>query len=137
MKSLSLSFLFISLLVLTGCSNSGAFLAVNQTVVNLEEGNYVVQATNLTGESSSGYILGLSYSSGPVANSLAIARVSGSGMLYAEAIEDLWNSYEEEYGTVQGKKVALTNVRYDADILNLVLYTQVKVSVRADVIMFE
>lgn len=112
-------------------------MAVNQTIVNLEEGNYVVQATNLSGESSSGYILGLSYSSGPVANSLAIARVSGSGMLYAEAIEDLWNSYEEEYGTVQGKKVALTNVRYDADILNLVLYTQVKVSVRADVIMFE
>jgi hypothetical protein len=137
MKSLTLPFLFISLLAITGCSNSGAFLAVNQTVVNLEEGNYVIQATNLSGESSAGYILGLSYSSGPVANSLAIARVSGSGMLYAEAIDNLWKAYEEEYGTVRGEKVALTNVRFDADILNLVLYTQVKVSVRADVIMFE
>src|SRR6056297_1683673 len=123
MKSLSLSFLFISLLVLTGCSNSGAFLAVNQTVVNLEEGNYVIQATNLSGESSAGYILGLSYSSGPVANSLAIARVSGSGMLYAEAIDDLWTSYEEEYGTVQGEKVALTNVRFGRYPESRTIYT--------------
>jgi len=136
MKSLIVPALFISLLF-TGCSNSGAFLAVNQTVVNLEEGNYVIQATNLSGKSSAGYILGLSYSSGPVANSLAIARVSGTGMLYAEAIDNLWEAYEAEYGTVRGEKAALTNVRYDADMLNLVLYTQVKVTVRADVILFE
>lgn len=136
MKPLILPFLLISLLF-TGCSNSGAFLAINQTVVNLEEGNYTIQATNLSGESSAGYILGLSYSSGPIANSLAIARVSGTGMLYAEAIDDLWSSYEAEYGTVRGEKAALTNVRYDADMLNLVLYTRVKVSVRADLIIFE
>jgi len=136
MKTKFLPILFISFL-LAGCSNSGAFLAVNQTVVNLEEGNYTIQATNLSGESSAGYILGLSYSSGPVANSLAIARVSGTGMLYAEAIDNLWTSYEEQYGTVRGEKAALTNVRYDADMLNLILYTQVKVTVRADVILFK
>ncbi len=124
-------------LLFTGCSNSGAFLALNQTVVNLEEGNYVIEATNISGQSSAGYILGLSYSSGPVANSLAIARVSGTGMLYAEAIDNLWASYEAEYGTVRGEKAALTNVRYDADMLNLLLYTRVKVTVRADVILFE
>lgn len=124
-------------LLFTGCSNSGAFLALNQTVVNLEEGNYVVEATNISGQSSAGYILGASYSSGPVANSLAIARVSGTGMLYAEAIDNLWASYEAEYGTVRGEKAALTNVRYDADMLNLIIYTRVKVTVRADVILFE
>lgn len=136
MKRLLMPLIFISLL-LTGCSNSGAFLSLNQTVVNLEEGNYTIQATNLSGESSAGYILGLSYSSGPVANSLAIARVSGTGMLYAEAIDNLWSAYEAEYGSVRGEKAALTNVRYDADMLNLVLYTRVKVTVRADLVLFE
>jgi hypothetical protein len=58
-------------------------------------------------------------------------------MLYAEAIEDLWASYEEQYGSVRGEKAALTNVRYDAEMLNLVLYTKVKVTVRADMILFE
>ncbi|WP_340104920.1 DUF6567 family protein [Rhodohalobacter sp. 8-1] len=136
MKKIIMLFILASLLF-TGCSNSGAFLALNQTVVNLEEGNYVIEATNISGQSSAGYILGLSYSSGPVANSLAIARVSGTGMLYAEAIDNLWASYEAEYGTVRGEKAALTNVRYDADMLNLLLYTRVKVTVRADVILFE
>lgn len=136
MKRLLMPLIFISLL-LTGCSNSGAFLSLNQTVVNLEEGNYTIQATNLSGESSAGYILGLSYSSGPVANSLAIARVSGTGMLYAEAIDNLWSAYEAEYGPIRGEKAALTNIRYDADMLNLVLYTQVKVTVRADLVLFE
>ena len=136
MKAKILLLLFLSVL-LTGCSNSGAFLAVNQTVVNLEEGNYTIEATNLMGESSAGYILGLSYSSGPVANTFALARVSGSGALYAEAIDNLWASFEEEYGTVRGEKAALTNVRYDAEMLNLILYTKVTVTVRADVVMFD
>lgn len=136
MKKLITPIILTSLLF-TGCSNSGAFLAVNQTNVNLEEGNYIVQAVNMSGESSAGYLLGLSYSNGPVANSLAIARVSGTGMLYAEAIEDLWASYEAEYGTVRGERAALTNVRYDADMLNLLIYTKVKVTVRADVVLFE
>jgi hypothetical protein len=136
MKKLIVPIILISLLF-TGCSNSGAFLAGNQTIVNLNDGNYVIQATNLSGESSAGYILGVSYSNGFVANSLAIARVSGTGMLYAEAIEDLWASYEEQYGSVRGEKAALTNVRYDAEMLNLVLYTKVKVTVRADMILFE
>lgn len=136
MKTLIAPFILVTLLF-SGCSNSGAFLAGNQTIVNLNDGNYVIQATNLSGESSAGYLLGVSYSNGLVANSLALARISGTGMLYAEAIEDLWASYEAEFGTVRGERAALTNVRYDADMLNLVLYTKVKVTVRADVILFE
>lgn len=136
MKTLIVPFILVTLLF-TGCSNSGAFLAGNQTIVNLNDGNYVIQATNLSGQSSAGYLLGVSYSNGLVANSLALARISGTGMLYAEAIEDLWASYEAEFGTVRGERAALTNVRYDADMLNLVLYTKIKVTVRADVILFE
>ena len=102
MKTLTLSLLTGCVLLITGCSNSGAFLALNQTVVNLEEGNYEVHATNVQGQATTGYILGLTYSSGPVANSLAIARVSGSGAIYTEALEDLWASYEAEHGSVEG-----------------------------------
>lgn len=129
--------LLSAVFILTGCSNTGAFLSANQTIVNLEEGNYTIAATNVMGESESAHIIGLSYSTGLTAATLAIARVSGSGMLYAEALEDLWTNYEAENGSVEDQRVALTNVRYDTDILNLVVYTKVKVVVRADIVKFD
>jgi hypothetical protein len=130
--------LLISLLalLLSGCSNTGAFLAGNQTIVNLNSSNYEIRATNVTGESQAGYLLGVSYSNGLAAGSLSIARVDGSGMLYAEALENLWASYEAEHGEVEESRVALTNVRYDTDILNLIVYSQIKITVRADVVEF-
>jgi len=124
-------------LLLTGCTNSGAFLAANQTIVNLEEGNYSIAATNVMGEAQAGYILGLSYSTGLTANTLALARVEGTDKLYADALENLWSNYEDEYGEIEDGSFALVNVRYDSDILNLVLYTQVKVTVRADIVEFQ
>lgn len=136
MKKLS----FISVIVafiLSGCSNTGAFLSANQTIVNLNEGNYSIAATNVSGESESGYLLGVSYSTGLNAATLAIARVEGTGMLYAEALENLWNNYEAEHGDISDRKLALANVRYDSEMLNLILYTKVKVIVRADIIEFE
>jgi hypothetical protein len=84
----------LSLFILSGCSSSGAFLSANQTIVNLNEGNYTITATNVMGESEAAYILGLSYSTGLTAATLAIARVEGSGMLYAEALENLWENFE-------------------------------------------
>lgn len=127
---------FLSVFIMTGCINSGAFLSANQTSVNLEEGNFLVAASNVTGESSMGHLIGFSYSNGLATNTLALIRVKG-GSLYADALEDLWNNFEERYGEVAGKKVALTNVRYDADILNLFVYTNVKITVRADVVEFQ
>lgn len=124
-------------IIATGCTSSGAFISANQTIVNLNDGNYSLTATNVTGESEAGYILGVSYSSGPLANTLALARVSGTGMLYAEALQDLWNNYEANHGSIGDKKLALANVRYDADMLNLILYTKVKVTVRADIVEFD
>lgn len=122
---------------MTGCTNSGAFLAANQTIVNLNEGNYSIAATNVTGESEAGYILGLSYSTGLTATTLALARVDGTDKLYADALENLWSNYEAVHGEIQAGSLALANVRYDSDILNLVLYTKVKVTVRADIVEFE
>jgi len=126
----------LSVLLITGCTTSGAFLALNQTQVNLQEANYTITATSVTGESESAYVLGLSYSSGLTATTLAIGRVEGTGMLYKEALDNLWTNYEKDNGSIDGKRLALANVRYDTDILNLLIYTKVKVGVRADIIEF-
>jgi len=130
-------FLIIIAVAFVGCTNSGAFIAANQTIVNLNEGNYSLAATDIQGEAEAGYILGLSFSNGLTTNTIAIARVDGTDKLYAAALENLWKNYSEDHGSIDNEKLALTNVRYDADILNLVLYTKVKVTVRADVIEFE
>lgn len=123
--------------VVAGCTSSGAFISANQTIVNLNEGNYSLTATNVTGQAESAYILGLSYSNGLIANTLAIARVEGTGMLYAEALENLWENYESDHGMIRERKLALANVRYDTDIVNALVYTKVKVVVRADVVEFD
>lgn len=128
--------LLITLWMLTGCTNSGAFLSLNNTQVNLQQANYTITAIGVSGEAQSAYVLGISYSTGLTANTFAIARVEGSGMLYKEALDDLWTNYEKDSGTIDGKRLALANVRYDVDILNLILYTKVKVGVRADIIEF-
>lgn len=136
MRKILLPLLLVAVTI-TGCSSSGAFISANQTHVELSEGNYTLKATNVSGSSESGYILGISYSSGLFANTFALGRVNGTGMLYAEAIEELWSNYEEQNGPVEGQQLALANVRYDTDILNLLIYTKVKLIVRADIIEFE
>lgn len=126
----------LSVLFLSGCTNSGAFLSVNETQVNLAEANYSLTATNVTGEAESAYILGASFGTGLTVNTLAVARIEGTGMLYKEALENLWLNYEANHGTINGKRLALTNVRYDTDILNAIVYVKVTVGVRADVVEF-
>ncbi len=121
----------------TGCTTSGMFLSANVTDVELSEDNYSIIATNITGSSRAGYILGMSAGPGAQVSTLAIARVSGTGMLYQEALENLWQNYEKDHGPREDKKIALVNVHYDADILNLILYTEVKLFIRADVVEFK
>ena len=127
----------ISAILLSSCATSGLFLSMNNTQVELSENNYEIVATNVSGEAKAGYILGASFSAGAATNTVALARVSGSGMLYMEALENLWKDYEEKHGSVIGKKLALVNVRYDSDALNLILYTEAKISIRADVVEFK
>ena len=128
--------LLLTAAVLAGCSNTGAFLAANQTIVNLNEGNYIIAETNVTGQAEASYLIGISYSSGLMAGSFAVARLEGSGRLYAEALEDLWRHYESIHSRVRNRQLALVNVRYDTDILNLFVYSRIRITVRADVIEF-
>ena len=130
--------LFLSVvLFIYGCSTSGMFTSINSTNVELRQANYKIVATNVSGESEAGYLIGITIPSGSLTNTLAFVRVSGTGMLYKEALENLWDNYKEKYGNIEGEKLALVNVRYDTDALNLFLYTSAKIYVRADVIRFE
>ena len=119
-----------------GCASTGMFTASNLTEVQLQKDNFIIVARNVSGEAEAGYIFGSSFSIGMMTNTVAVLRVSGTGMLYKEALEDLWKNYEAVHGPVEGKKLALVNVRYDADALNLFVYTRPKVMVRADVVEF-
>jgi len=118
-----------------GCVSGGAFPAASLTAVELAESNYTVVATDVSGTATAGYILGVS-GLGTVVSTLAVARVSGEGQLYGEALRDLWARFAAEHGAVDGRSLGLVNVRYDVDALNLILYTSVTVWVRADVVEF-
>ena len=121
---------------LTGCFSSGAFLSGNVTDVQLKEANYELVATDVHGSATAGYILGVSGGIGPTSSAFALARVSGDGQLYRAALANLWANVESEYGMAKGNNLALVNVRYDVDALNLILYTQPTLTVRADVVEF-
>ena len=69
-------------------------------------------------------------------NTLALVRVSGTGMIYKEALENLWKNFEATNGAIEGRRLALVNVRYDSDALNLFVYTRPKIMIRADVVEF-
>jgi hypothetical protein len=136
MKKIILVITVMGAFMISGCTSSGAFLSLNQTHVNLEQANYSITATSVSGYSEAAYVLGVSYGTGPTVNTLAAGRVEGTGLLYKEALEDLWTNYEANHGTMDGKRLALANVRYDTDILNLIIYTKVMVNVRADIVEF-
>ncbi len=78
------------------------------------------------------YLIGVTVSSGPVTNSISLKRFSGTGKLYQEALDNLWGQFAAEHGAVEGRRLALTNVRYDADTRNFALYSDVVLAVRAD-----
>ncbi|SMO66913.1 DUF6567 family protein [Gracilimonas mengyeensis] len=137
MKSYQLGALFLLVLLFTGCSNSGMFIASNSTEVQLNEGNYTIVAKNVTGSAESAYILGGSFSWGMATNSFGLIPLEGSKTLYKDARENLWINFEAEHEPIEGKKLALVNVQYDGATSNFILYTKAKVTITADVIEFE
>jgi hypothetical protein len=122
---------------LSGCATGGSFMANNVTNVDLSEQNFEFVARNVEGFSRAEYIIGISYSSGFIANTLALARIGGSAKLYDDAIKNLWDNFRKDYGNTEGKNLLLANVRYDTDILNLLLYTQTDLYIHADIIKFK
>jgi general stress protein CsbA len=150
-QKIILLLLFPTLLTfLSSCTTGGSFLAHNVTTVELSDPNFKIVARNLEGYSKAEYLIGISYSTGFLANTLALVRIGGTAKLYDDAIQDIWKNYKEKHGDTEGKKLVLVNVRFtegkklvlvnvrfDTDILNLLVYTQTELYLHADVIEFE
>lgn len=137
MKRHSLLSLFLLSFLFTGCGNSGVFISTNSTQVQLQEGNYQIVAKNITGSAKSAYLLGGSVSWGITTNSFGLIPLRGSKTLYKNAREQLWTIFEQQYGPVNGKKLALVNIQYDAATSNYLFYTDAEITITADVIEFE
>ena len=135
-KFILLTVLSVLLFVCSGCFTGGSFLAHNATNVELSDANFKIVARDLEGHSKADYLIGFSFSSGFMANTLALVRVGGTATLYDTAVRDLWKDFEEKGGQREGKKLALINIRYDTDILNLLVYTQTELYLHADVVEF-
>lgn len=137
MNSLLRGVLLLGLTVsLTGCFSSGTFLSGHVTDVQLTQGNYKIVATDVYGTASAGYIFGVSGGPGMSTGAIALAHVRGDDYLYQAALSNLWETVRSRYGEVEGKNLALVNVRYDVSALNLMVYTQPTLTVRADVVEF-
>ena len=108
----------------------------NLTQVQLSEPNYKVVATSVSGDAQAAYLIGVAFSNGPQTGSLSLHRLKGTGKLYKEAMENLWKTFAAEHGAVEGRRLALANVRYDAATRNFFIYNDVTLSIRADVIEF-
>ena len=134
---ISIITLAIAATLLAGCASSGVFNTAHLTNVELSEANYRVVATGVSGEASASYLIGISGARWTNMHTLALVRVGGEPLLYQAAFENLWENFAAEHGSVEGRRLALVNVRYDSDALNLLVFTQPKVSIRADVVEFE
>lgn len=122
--------------VSNGCASTGFLNSTNLTEVELAQENYRIVATGVRGAATAGYLLGVSAALGPEMQTFALVRVSGEGALYGEAMADLWDHFEEDYGDVGNRSLALVNIRYDSDALNLIVYTRPTVYIQADVVEF-
>lgn len=127
----------VMLTLFSGCFTGGSFLSQNVTNVELSDSKFKIVARDLEGYSKAEYLIGVSFSSGFMANTFALARIGGSAKLYDDAIKNLWKNYQAQYGDSEGKKLLLANIRYDTDILNLFIYTSTELYIHADVIEFE
>jgi hypothetical protein len=122
--------------IFSGCVSSGMHMSSSLTNVQLSEANYRIVARSVSGEAKAGYLFGASFGVGMYAQVFGIARISGDKALYKSAMDNLWSNYEAKYGDVEGKNLALINVRYDIEALNLFVYTQPVLTIQADVIEF-
>ena len=124
-------------LLLNGCVSSGLTASSHITNVQITEPNFRVIATNVTGEASSKGIIGMSYGVGIAGTQLALIPLTEERMLYRIAIRNLWTDFESKNGPIANRRLALVNVRYDSESLNLILYTKITTAIVADVVEFE
>jgi hypothetical protein len=136
-SAVEIALVFLAAASFTACASGGVLRSTNVTNVELASANYKLVARDLSGEAAAGYLFGASASSGQDTGTVALIRVKGDGQLYRHAIENLWQEFEATHGPVEGRALALVNIRHDVDCLNVLgLYTQARMWVRADVVEF-
>jgi hypothetical protein len=123
-------------MIFSGCASSGMYMSSSFTNVELSSANYSIVARSVSGEARAGYLFGASFGVGMYAQVFGIARISGDRALYKAAMDNLWNNFEANHGSAEGRNLALVNVRYDIDALNLFVYTQPIITIQADIIEF-
>jgi len=133
---LSVLGLVSSLVFFSGCASSGLLVSSNITNVELSKGNYKIIATSVTGQASAKYILGISTGVGVYQQTFGLIPLTKDRQLYKIAVQNLWENFEISYGSPVGKKLALVNMRYDSEALNLLVYTKPTVTIIADVVEF-
>jgi len=138
MKKLMQDFtgIVIMIVLLSGCASSGMHMSSSLTNVELSSANYRIVARSVSGEARAGYIFGASFGIGMYAQVIGMARVSGDKALYKTAMDNLWSNFEARHGSAEGRNLALVNIRYDVDALNLFVYTQPNLTIQADIIEF-
>ena len=137
MKSKNSFMLLLLLTFIFGCTTGGSLVTHNVTNVELSDSDFNIVAKNVEGHSSASYLIGLTYSTGSVSNTLALVRIGGTATLYNDAIKNLWDNFYLEHEDAKDKKYVLANIRIDNDMLNLVLYTKTDLYITADIIEFE
>lgn len=123
-------------LLLSGCVSTGLTASSHRTDVQLSTGNYKIVATNISGEASSEALLGFSAGFGMASSQFAIIPISDNRALFQQAMRDMWSKFEATHGSPANRKLALINFRYDSESLNTFFYTQLTVTVVADIIEF-
>ncbi|HEY9489761.1 MAG TPA: DUF6567 family protein [Chryseosolibacter sp.] len=120
-----------------GCASSGLTVSSHLTNVQLGNPNFKVIATSITGEGSSRALLGISVGLGFGTSQLALIPLDKNRLLYGTAMKTLWANFETAHGPVANRRLALINMRYDSDALNLFFYTKLTTVLVADVVEFE
>ena len=135
MRKATIAVLILGVVALSGCAQTGTFTAENLTTVELSEPNYEVVATGVSGAAKAGYLIGASFSDGAKSGSISLFRVSGTGHLYKKAM-GLWADFESKHARWLVDTWALINIPYDADTRDFLVYNDIAVSLRADVVEF-
>ena len=128
---------FSLLLLASGCASSGLTASSHVTNVQLNNPNFRVVATNVTGQASASGALGISVGIGLGTTQIALFPLGGDRALYKQAVKELWSNFEKSNGPVAGRRLALVNVRYDSESINLFVYTRITNVIVADVVEFE
>jgi hypothetical protein len=136
-KSISVFAIVAIAYISSGCMATGVTSSTHLTNVGLSSSNYKIVATNMSGEATSGGILGVSFGVGMAGVQYSVIPLTPDRTLYKNAMQNLWTNFESKNGGATGRTLALTNLRYDAETFNIFFYTKIKVVVIADVVEFK